>query len=59
MFATCESHSAAVAFLIENGADINKFENRFDRTALILASQYGHAAVVDILIAKEADLKSH
>ena len=56
MFASSEGHSAAVVFLIEHGADINKFENSFDRTALILASRYGHAAVVEILITKGADL---
>jgi len=44
--------------LIESGADVNAKDNLFGRTALMIASFYGHKEVVELLLKKGADVNA-
>ena len=55
-WATKHGNVPAVRALLESGEDVNKVLNKEERTALHVAAQCGHAALVKALIEAKADL---
>ena len=55
-WATKHGNVPAVRALLESGEDVNKVLNKEERTALHVAAQCGHAALVKPLIEARADL---
>jgi len=54
MIAAAEGHAETVSALVDGGADVNA-TNRLGRTALMFASSYGFAAIVQNLLGHRAD----
>lgn len=47
--ASIENHFDIVRYLLDNGADVNRFHRRFNQTPLDLASVYGHQDIIELL----------
>ena len=55
IYASENGHKEVVEVLLDNGADVNAYNN-YGNTALMMASSKGHIKIVEMLLEKEADL---
>ncbi|PJD93952.1 MAG: hypothetical protein CK424_01480 [Legionella sp.] len=55
MYAAYSGDLALTKELVECGADLNKIDNQFNRSALMWASRYGRDKVTEYLLIKKAD----